>query len=684
MLNLVERLSIIDDGINLGGKSFMKSIQARLVTLICTILFLTLATVSTLTYVQVQQQVEENVQIEGAAVVGEKSEQIELYLQNYSASIDRYSRDSRVANLLQAAAEDKQQAWQEINEDFQIFNGLNEHIAVTYIGSYEGDFYTEPFIDVGSDYDPRTRPWYEQASSSPDQIIWTEPYEDASTGEYVVTVAKAVTGSGNTVLGVVSLDLNLENLTNIVRATNINYNGFFFLFDDTGVALVHPELTGNHSEHPVISQMLNQAETGFIEYDSEGNDRILYYDTIDSTNWRIGAVFEHENMMADANNIRNMIMLTALIAIMLAGIIAYIVSRRITRPIVALQNQVSRVADGDLTVTIKSKSKDEIGALTADFNRMVASVKELVHSIQSSVNQVNHSAESLSAISEETIASSEEVANAINEIASGSTKQVEDIDETKQVTFALSDQIEKVNHHSSDLVDLSNKAKSENEKGSEQVTLLREKTHAFNNVIQRVENVVQTLSGRVKEVEQVINTINDISEQTNLLALNASIEAARAGESGKGFAVVADEVRKLAEQTSQATSKVRQTIEGIESETNKVVDEVSATKSITIEQNNAVRESEQSFQEIATVVDQINQSIESIKHEMKLMTDRKNTVVSSIERVAGVSEQSAAAAEEVTASTEEQLRALATVADSAELLNNASQELTERMKQFKI
>lgn len=662
----------------------MKSIQTRLVTLICVILFVTLAAVSTLTYVQVQQQVEENVQVEGGALVGEKSELIELYLENFSASIDRYSRDSRVATLLTAAEEDKQQTWQAINEDFRTFNDLNEHIAVTYIGSHEGDFYTEPFIDVGSDYDPRTRPWYEEAATNPDQVIWTDPYEDASTGDYVVTVAKAVTGAGNNVLGVASLDLYLEDLTNIVRATNVNYDGYFFLFDETGVALVHPEMTGNNSEHPIISQMLSGAESDVIEYNIEGSNRILFYDTVAATNWRIGAVFEHDNMMAAANDLRNTILLTAVIAILLAGVIAYFVSRRISRPIVALRNQVSRVADGDLTVSFHSKSKDEIGALTGDFNRMVASVKELVHSIQSSVDQVNHSAENLSAVSEETIASSEEVANAIGEIASGSTKQAEDIDETKHVTFELSDQIEKVNHHSSDLVELSSKAKSENEKGSHQVALLREKTHAFNTVIERVEQVVQTLSGRVKEVEQVINTINAISEQTNLLALNASIEAARAGESGKGFAVVADEVRKLAEQTSQATGKVRQTIEGIESEANKVVDEVETTKSITNEQNNAVKETEKSFNEIAAVVEQINQSIDSIKDEVKLMTDRKDAVVSSIENVASVSEQSAAAAEEVTASTEEQLRALATVSESAELLNDASQELTERMKRFKV
>nr|WP_246625251.1 methyl-accepting chemotaxis protein [Fictibacillus nanhaiensis] len=632
---------------------------------------------------------QKNIQEQTTGLANDVKASTELYLQSYGNTIDRYSQDSRVIDYLKTLKTDEAkglgESWPIVDQDFQHFLELNKNVAVLYVGAETKQFKTSPVLELPEGFDPTGRPWYQTAIQSPETTMWTEPYEDATSGEYVVTVVKPVLDPATSdVLGVVGLDLSLAGLSNMINKTKVGYNGYPVLLDPKGMALVHPKEQGKDLSKESFIKEMYKHEKGNLAYEYKNTDRELYYTTIADTGWKLGFVYETKELLKDAQQLLNVILIFASIAVLVALVVTYFLAKSISNPIRNLQKQVQLVAEGDLTVSVNAKSKDEVGTLTQHFNAMVENMRGLITSVSQSVVTVNESTSNLSAVSEETIAASEEVSRAVAEIASGATNQAEDADETNRRTLDLSSQIEKVNEQADAMTRLSVLAESANKKGLSQMHILREKTGESNEVLKNIEEVISGLAGKVKEIEQVIQSITDISEQTNLLALNASIEAARAGESGRGFAVVADEVRKLAEQSSIAADKVRKTITGIGAESVRAVKEMEQTKQIAVDQNNTVTDTERAFDEIAGTMDEMVKSIQQITSEVEIINNYKEEVVASIQSIAAVAEQSAAASEEVSASSEEQVRALATVSQSAEELNEASSSLAAMIKHFKI
>jgi methyl-accepting chemotaxis protein len=232
-----------------------------------------------------------------------------------------------------------------------------------------------------------------------------------------------------------------------------------------------------------------------------------------------------------------------LIVLVMGAVAVGWVSRQIAVGISELVEGTKRVATGDLTTPVNLNRSDELGLLAASFNQMVSGLKDLN-------SRINETSNSLATIATELNATVSEQSASVQQQAAAVTETVSTIEEMTRSASGVAEIAQTVSSTASSSVEASSRGEAALKQSIEGMLSIREQ-------VQNIASTILELSERTQQIGGIIATVDDFAEQSSLLALNASIEAARAGEQGRAFSVVAAEIKKLAEQSQQATDKVR-------------------------------------------------------------------------------------------------------------------------------
>ncbi|MTI65547.1 MAG: methyl-accepting chemotaxis protein [Firmicutes bacterium] len=607
---------------------------------------------------------------------------IRNYLKGIEQSVVMMSNDPNVKKVFN----DENVSW--MLKSFKSYIESYEDVSKVFIGTKYGDMHIYPNKTYDSSYDPRQRVWYKEAVKK-DKLIWTNPYESASTGKLQISAAKPVYNDDGFV-GVLAITVPIDVLTKEVTKITVGDKGYITLLDreNKTIASKNKELIGKEIPVEKLVKAVNEKDKGKVEYNwvENGNEvkKFAVFDTIDGVNWKVVAFMHESEINKDSSAILNRIIFIGLIALIVAITVAVLFSRSLTKNIKRLVETTKKVMEGDFTVKSDIKASDEIGLLSDSFNMMIETVRNLIKKSKNVSLEVTSSAQNLAATSEETTASAEEISGTVDEIANGATEQANDSQEGASLVNNLDEKFKSLVNNSEDMLNTAMEVKKVNQSGIEVVNGLRKETESNNEATKRIENAILELDSKSKEIGNILETITSISEQTNLLALNASIEAARAGEHGKGFAVVANEIRDLAEGSNEAAEEIKEIVSGIQDKSKNTVNIMDEVKERSNNQTTAVNKANESFSDISNSIEDITTKIESISDFVKDMDNDKNKIVEAIENISSVSEETAASSEEVSATVQQQTSAVEEVSKAAEKLNSLSEELNKEINKFRV
>ncbi len=439
----------------------------------------------------------------------------------------------------------------------------------------------------------------------------------------------------------------------------------------------------------VSRDIYNQKE-GFYEFMWKNPDetvprqKIAYLRYFKEWDWVLVMGSYYDGFYAKSDESRNITIMILAVGFILVATVSLLIATSITKRINIVRTIMEAMGQGDFTKRVAVHGKDELAQMGLALNDTVTNLSGVLHRVKESATVVQSSASQLSLGASQLNSASTEIATSIDDVSQGSEQQSDNLQNLSGYMQQLAASFEDTTKNVQEVNRVAVKAKEASLDGKHNIEETIKQMSLIKDSVTEIQEVINNLDARTKDIVNFVTVITDISSQTNLLALNAAIEAARAGENGRGFAVVAEEVRKLAEQSAKSADEIKSIIGNIVEESERSRETVRGSSEAVLQGTEVVKEVGQGFDQILTYVTQVAEGINTVNLTVQEANAGAQEISRSVTELVAFNEQTNAHTQNVAALIQEQTAMAKEIHGAAETLSEQASGLDQVTKRFQV
>lgn len=581
-----------------------------------------------------------------------------------------------------------------LESDVQLVKKMNSFISGVHIFGKEGKAFSsqtstqdsvyEKFkqTETGKKFDDKAVKilWVGQHDELDSMFVWGKiPY---SSEDYAFSLFRSMNARN----GFIVIDVSKQQILDMFAKYELGENSIkAFVTADGREVITGSEETSIFVGQSYYQEALNSEEqTGFSYQTYQGEEYLFLYSKLSDVGATICALIPKDTILQQVSGIKSLNIAFVVASSIIAIVTVVLIVGGIGMAISFLNKRITLAAKGDLTTSFDTKRKDEFLHLSKEIGNMLLDMRKLIGEVQEVGSKVSTSASGVTSDAEKLLTATKDISRTIDDIEQGIVQQAGDTEQCLLQMEGLSDQINQVYSNTNEIEKIANNTKKIAGEGIVIIDELNRKAKATTDITHDVISKIQEFEEQSQSIGSFVAVINDIASQTNLLSLNASIEAARAGDAGRGFAVVANEIRTLADQSVHAVKQIQSIVNEIRVKTKDTVDTAKQAETIVESQSEALDKTIEVFDSINNHVNDLANNLDHISGGIKKIEEAKMGTMDAVQSISAISEQTAAASEEVSATAVSQIDSVERLRIAAAELEEDAKKLEESIKLFKI